>query len=99
MIKTLVVVLFVAIVILTECLFAYFVIPSRNELEKWSAEKVAKEAAAGHNAQEHKREGKPEAEVDLGTWLQNPVCLHSGKGREGQRRNRVVRTRGMLVLE
>jgi flagellar basal body-associated protein FliL len=74
MIKTLVVALFVAVVILTECLFAYFLIPSRSELEKWSAEKVAKEAASGHNAQEHKREGKPEAEVDLGKY--NVIVHH-----------------------
>jgi uncharacterized protein (DUF608 family) len=43
--------------------------------------------------------GPSEAEVELGGWLQNPVCLFSGKTREGQRRNRVVRTRDMLLVE
>ena len=51
MVKTLVVAVLVAVVILTECLFAYLVIPSRGELEKWSSEKVAKEAKSGFSRQ------------------------------------------------
>jgi len=74
MVKTLVVAVLVAVVILTECLFAYLVIPSRGELEKWSSEKVAKEAKSGNNGQERKHEGKPETEVDLGKY--NVVVHH-----------------------
>ena len=43
--KTIIVAGLVAVVILTECLFAYLLIPSRGDLEKWSAEKAAKEAS------------------------------------------------------
>jgi len=68
MTKTIIVAALVAVVILTECMFAYLLIPSRTELEKWSVEKAAKEAASGHSAQDHKREGKPETEVDLGKY-------------------------------
>jgi flagellar basal body-associated protein FliL len=74
MIKTIVVAVLVAVVILTECMFAYVLIPSRGELEKWSAEKATKEAAAGHSTQEHKHEGKPETEVDLGKY--NVIVHH-----------------------
>lgn len=74
MVKTVIVAVIVAAVILTECLFAYLLIPSRGELEKWSTEKAAKEAKAGHNGQDHKHEGKPEAEVDLGKY--NVIVHH-----------------------
>ena len=74
MVKTIIVAVIVSVVILMECAFAYVLIPSRTDLEKWSATKVAKDAAAGHAAQEHKREGKPETEVDLGKY--NVVVHH-----------------------
>ena len=74
MMKTIIVAVIVAVVILAECMFAYVLIPSRGDLEKWSAEKAAKEAASGHAAQEHKHEGKPETEVDLGKY--NVVVHH-----------------------
>ena len=74
MVKTVIVAVIVAAVILTECMFAYLLIPSRGELEKWSTEKAAKEAKAGHNAQDHKHEGKPESEVDLGKY--NVIVHH-----------------------
>jgi hypothetical protein len=73
MIKTIIVAVLVAVVVLTECVFAYLLIPSRSELEKWSAAKVAKEATSEHG-NEHKPEGKPEAEVDLGRY--NIVVHH-----------------------
>ena len=76
MVKTIIVAVLVAVVIATECFLAYFLIPSRGDLEKWSTEKAAKEAAHGHSAQEHKHEGKPEAEVDLGKF--NIVIHHPG---------------------
>src|SRR5262245_56577133 len=72
--KTIIVAVLVAVVILTECVFAYVLIPSRGDLEKWSAEKAAKEAQAGHNAQERKSEGKPETEVELGKF--NVIVHH-----------------------
>jgi flagellar FliL protein len=74
MVKTIIVAVIVAAVILTECMFAFVLIPSRSDLEKWSAEKAAKEAASGHAAQEHKHEGKPETEVELGKY--NVVVHH-----------------------
>ena len=74
MLKPIIVGVIVAAVILSECVFAYMLIPSRTDLEKWSAAKVAKDTAAGHAAQEHKREGKPETEVDLGKY--NVVVHH-----------------------
>src|SRR3954462_13386610 len=74
MTKTIIVAALVAVVILTECLFAYLLIPSRGELEKWSAEKTAKEAKAGNDTQGRKHEGKPETEVDLGKY--NVVVHH-----------------------
>ena len=72
--KTIIVAGLVAVVILTECLFAYLLIPSRGDLEKWSVEKAAKEAKTGHNTQDRKHEGKPESEVDLGKY--NVVVHH-----------------------
>jgi hypothetical protein len=74
MVKTIIVAALVSAVILGECFFAYLLIPSRGELEKWSAEKAAKEAASGHAAHEHKHEGKPETEVELGKY--NVVVHH-----------------------
>jgi len=54
MIKPLLVGTFVAIVVLTECLFAYFVIPSTADVEKWAKEKsvghAGQAASAGHGA-------------------------------------------------
>jgi len=73
MMKTIIVAALVAFVILTECAMAWMLIPSRGDLEKWSSEKAAKEAAAGHE-KEHKHEGKPEVEVDLGKY--NVVVHH-----------------------
>jgi hypothetical protein len=74
MLKPIIVAVIVAAVIMTECVFAYMLIPSRGELEKWSATKAAKDAEAGHAAKEHKAEGKPESEVDLGKY--NVVVHH-----------------------
>jgi flagellar FliL protein len=75
MVKTIIVAVLVAVVIATECAFAWLLIPSRTELEKYSAEKVAK--AAEHQEEhgsEAKHEGKHEAEVDLGKY--NVVVHH-----------------------
>ena len=74
MLKPIIVGVIVSVVILSECLFAWMLIPSRTDLEKWSATKVAKDAAAGHAEKEHKREGKPETEIDLGKY--NVVVHH-----------------------
>ena len=43
--------------------------------------------------------GKSKVEGEIGGWLENAVCLHSGKKRDGMRRNRVVRGAGVLFLE
>jgi flagellar FliL protein len=74
MAKTIVIAVLVAGVILTECVFAYLLIPSRGQLEKWSTEKAAKEAEHGHAEKEHKHAGEPETEVDLGRY--NIVVHH-----------------------
>ncbi len=37
--------------------------------------------------------------IELLGWLENAVCLHSGKGGEGFRRNRVLRQDGLTFLE
>ena len=75
MVKTIIVAVLVAVVILTECMFAYLLIPSRSDLEKWSAEKAAKEGASGHRgAQGHEASPQPRSEVDLGKY--NVVVHH-----------------------
>ena len=43
MVKAIVVAVLVGVVILTECVFAYLLIPSRTDLEAWATEKAAKE--------------------------------------------------------
>lgn len=43
--------------------------------------------------------GPESVEVELAGWLENPVCLHSGPGRDVQRHNRLVRRTGFTALE
>ncbi|MGE5608495.1 MAG: GH116 family glycosyl hydrolase [Bacillota bacterium] len=43
--------------------------------------------------------GKEKVEVQIGGWLQNAVCLYSGKTGAGRRINRIVRRGGMTYLE
>jgi non-lysosomal glucosylceramidase len=38
-------------------------------------------------------------DVEMVGWLENAVCLHSAKSRDGLRRNRVMRTEGLLLLQ
>ena len=69
MVKTIIVAVLVAGVILTECLFAYLLIPSHKDLETWATAKAAKEqASGGETSHKHKAEGKKEIEVDLGKY-------------------------------
>ena len=80
MVKAIVVAVLVGVVILTECVFAYLLIPSRTDLEVWATEKAAKEhvaeedahdshgGQAGHGGHGGKGEGKKEIEVDLGKY-------------------------------
>jgi len=51
MVKPLLVCTFVALVILTECLFAWFLIPSTTDVEAWAKSQAA--APAGHAADAH----------------------------------------------
>jgi flagellar FliL protein len=74
MLKIIIVSVLVAGVILAECTFAYLLIPSRSDLQKWAAEKAAKAAHSEEKAHDHKHEGKPETEVDLGKY--NVVVHH-----------------------
>jgi uncharacterized protein (DUF608 family) len=46
-----------------------------------------------------KNESSRSVQAELAGWLENAVCLQSGKEREGLRRNRVVRRDGTLRLE
>jgi len=66
--KTIIVAVLVAVVIVTECVFAYLVIPSHNDLEAWASAKAAKEHSSGESAHKEKAEGKKEVEVDLGKY-------------------------------
>ena len=80
MMKPLLVGTFVAVVVLTECLFAYFLIPSTADVEKWAQDKSSghgsKAAATGHDAHVatdgHESEGGEHAahqvEVELGKF-------------------------------
>jgi flagellar FliL protein len=68
MVKTIVVAVLVAVVILTECIFAYLLIPSSGELEAWATAKAAKEHASSEHGHGHAAEGKKEVEVDLGKY-------------------------------
>ncbi len=43
--------------------------------------------------------GPEPIQAELAGWLENPVCLHSGPGRDVQRRNRRVRRAGFTALE
>ncbi len=43
--------------------------------------------------------GASEVTGELAGWLENAVCLYSGQKREGIRRNRVRRERGLVFLE
>jgi hypothetical protein len=86
MVKTIIVAVLVTVVIGVECMLAYTLIPSRADLEKWSAEKAAKEGASGHSGHDehkaaashghggHGKDAKGEAEVDLGKY--NVVVHH-----------------------
>ncbi len=38
-------------------------------------------------------------EVELGGWLENAICLHTGQPTDGYRRNRIRRDPGLLLLE
>jgi hypothetical protein len=81
MIKPLLVSVFVAIVILTECMFAYFLIPSSSDLEAWAKEKAphsdasssehGPEAETGHASDaSHAAHppGEHEVEIELGKF-------------------------------
>jgi len=86
MVKTIIVAVLVTVVIMVECLLAYMLIPSRADIEKWSAEKAAKAGESGHSGHDehksssshghggHGKEGTGEAEVDLGKY--NIVVHH-----------------------
>jgi flagellar basal body-associated protein FliL len=77
MAKTIIVLVLVAVVILTEAVFAYLLIPSRGDLEKWATAKAAKDAQSGEG-ESHGNNGNHahghEHEVDLGKY--NVVVHH-----------------------
>jgi uncharacterized protein (DUF608 family) len=46
-----------------------------------------------------KNTSKDKVDAELGGWLENAVCLHSGRPGSWQRCNRIVRERGFTFLE
>jgi flagellar FliL protein len=83
MVKPILVCTFVALVILTECLFAWFLIPSTSDVETWAKEKATAHAkqpasdphatdAHGHGGTGHSDAGHGgehhEVEADLGKY-------------------------------
>jgi Flagellar basal body-associated protein FliL. len=77
MTKIIIVAALVTVVVFTECFFAYLLIPSRSDLEKWATEKAAKTTQAGEHGEhgEHGSAGQAkkhsdhtEVEVDLGKY-------------------------------
>jgi flagellar basal body-associated protein FliL len=66
--RTIVIAVLVTAVILAECLLAYVLIPSRSDLESWSAAQTAKEHAATGAEHGATRPGKKELEVELGKY-------------------------------
>ncbi len=46
-----------------------------------------------------KNSSKDKVEAELGGWLENAICLHSGRPGRLQRRNRIVRQPGFTFLE
>jgi flagellar basal body-associated protein FliL len=73
MAKILVITVLVTLVVAAECFLAYLMIPSRADLEKWSAEKAAKAAKTEESAHGQAGEEKHEVEVDLGKYT---VVVH-----------------------
>jgi len=45
-----------------------------------------------------KNSGREAVEIELAGWIENAVCLGSGRSGQGQRRNRLVREPGMTFL-
>jgi len=77
MTKIIIVAALVTVVVFTECFFAYLLIPSRSDLERWATEKAAKTAQSGEHGEhgEHGGTGQAkqhsdhsEVEVDLGKY-------------------------------
>lgn len=66
--KTIIVAVLVAVVILTECLFAFLLIPSSSQVESWAKTKAGEKAKHGESGQAPHQPGHPEAEVDLGKF-------------------------------
>jgi flagellar FliL protein len=68
-VKIIVVAVLVSVVILAECMFAYLLIPSRADVEKWANSKAqAAQGEHGDHAQAKKHGEHPEIEVDLGKY-------------------------------
>jgi flagellar FliL protein len=70
MVKIIVVAVLVTVVILAECMFAYLLIPSRADLEKWATQKAAQASHGEHgdHGKSKKHSEHPEVEVDLGKY-------------------------------
>lgn len=74
MLKSILVAVFVSVVILLECGFAYLLIPSTADLEAWAKTKEGEHAPASEHGHEGKEEHKGEhsaeheAEVELGKF-------------------------------
>lgn len=68
MTKTIIVAVLVAVVILTECVFAYLLIPSTSDVEAWAKAKSGEKAGHDKDAHVDHAGGHAEMEVDLGKF-------------------------------
>jgi flagellar FliL protein len=69
--KTIIVAVLVAVVIITECVFAYLLIPSTADVEAWAKAKAGEKAEKGEHAEDAPSAhagGHAEIEVDLGKF-------------------------------
>jgi flagellar FliL protein len=68
MTKTIIVAILVAVVIITECVLAYLLIPSTADVEAWAKAKAGEKAEHSEDAHAAHDGGHAEAEVDLGKF-------------------------------
>src|SRR5262245_801931 len=66
--KTIIVSALVSVVILTECLFAYLMIPSSTDVEAWAKGQHGEAAGHGEGGEATPRDTHAETEVDLGKF-------------------------------
>ena len=81
MLKPIIAAVVIGTVILTECLVAYFVIPSTADLEKWAAAKAAGGGQEAHG--EAAKEGEHGGQAEHGGAEHGGKSEHGGKAEHG----------------